>query len=81
MKKIFFLILSIYLLIPFLDKSLYIKTELEQNQINNRYVYFSNEMGVFYTRNIAIRFYLNRIFPFANKYFYEISHYKLAHPK
>ncbi len=74
MKKIFFLILSIYLLIPFFDKSLYIKTELEQNQINNRYAYFSNEMGVFYTKNIAIRFYLNRIFPFVNKYFFKLSH-------
>lgn len=76
MKKLLFLSLLIYLSIPMFDKSLYVKTDLEQADINQRYGYFASEMGDFYTKNKVMRFYLNVIFPFANKYFYI-----LAHPK
>ena len=75
-KKILFLFLLIYLAVPLFDKSLYTQTILEKNEINKRYAFYSNEMGSFYTKNIVMRFYLNKVFPIANKYFY-----KLAHPK
>ncbi len=76
MKKLLFFLLLVYLLIPLFDKNLYVKSDLEQIEINRRFVYFSNEMGVFYTKNKAMRFYLNKVFPIANKYFYRLAHLK-----
>lgn len=75
-KKIFLLLISIYLLIPLFDKSIWTESELDRNMINKRYGYFSQEMGKLYTNNKLMRFYLNKVFPITNKYFS-----KLAHPK
>ncbi len=75
-KNALLLFIFVYLTIPLFDRNLYEISGVEQMELNKRYKYFSDEMGVFYTKNKVVRFYLNRVFPVANKYLYELSHLK-----
>ncbi|KKS95151.1 MAG: hypothetical protein UV71_C0011G0004 [Microgenomates group bacterium GW2011_GWC1_43_13] len=73
-RKIFILLLVAYLLYPLFDKNLYARSELEMIEVSNRTRFYSTEMGSFYTSNPLMRVYLNRVFPFANKYLYKLAH-------
>ena len=70
----FILLLVAYLLYPLFDKNLYQRSGLDMIEVNRRCGYFSKEMGKFYTNNVVIKGYLNRVFPFTNKYLYKLAH-------
>lgn len=73
-RKLLILLVAAFLLTPFLNKDLYTKSDIEQVEIRTRFGFYTKEMGDFFTKNLLMRAYLNRIFPFANKYFYKLAH-------